>query len=124
MCWGEFRSRRDSDDDPRAELADMLAQWKQDPVALRARFDRNGDGQIDRDEWETARTAARAELDAQRAERAEQPAVDAIARPEDGSSFLLSVLTEQQMMTRARWMAILGLGMGLGGLALVASALR
>jgi len=121
---GEFRSRRDSDDDPRAELADMLAQWKQDPVALRARFDRNGDGQIDRDEWETARTAARAELDAQRAERAEQPAVDAIARPEDGSSFLLSVLTEQQMMTRARWMAILGLGMGFGGLALVASALR
>jgi hypothetical protein len=36
----------------------------------------------------------------------------------------LSVLTERQMMTRARWMAILGLGMGLGGLALVASALR
>lgn len=122
---GEFRTRRDSDDDhPRAALADLLAQWKQDPARLRERFDRNGDGQIDRDEWETARTAARAEVDAQRAERAEQPAVDAIARPEDGSSFLLSVLTERQMMTRARWMAILGLGMGLGGLALVASALR
>ena len=121
---GEFRTRRDSDDDPRAELAAMLAQWKQDPVALRERFDRNGDGQIDQDEWELARTAARTEVDALRAQRADQPAVDAIVRPEDGSSYLLSVLTERQMVAQARWMAVLGFGMGLGGLLLIASAIR
>ncbi|HXF07577.1 MAG TPA: GIDE domain-containing protein [Candidatus Acidoferrales bacterium] len=122
---GEFRTRRASDgDNPRAALAAMLAQWKRDPVALRERFDRNGDGQIDQDEWELARTAARAELDALRAQRADQPAVDAIVKPEDGSSYLLSVLTERQMVAQARWMAVLGFGMGLGGLLLIASAIR
>jgi len=122
---GEFRTGRESDDDdPRAALAHLLAQLKQDPVALRERFDRNGDGQIDQDEWELARTAARTEVDALRAQRADQPTVDAIVRPEDGSSYLLSVLTERQMVAQARWMAVLGCGMGLGGLLLIASAIR
>jgi hypothetical protein len=122
---GEFRTRRASDDDdPRAALSHLLAQWKADPAALRARFDRDGDGQIDLHEWELARTAALAEVDALRAQRADQPAVDAIARPEDGSSYLLSVLTERQMVAQARWMAVLGIGMGLGGLVMIASAIH
>ena len=122
---GEFRTRRQSDDDdPRAALAHLLAQWKRDPAALRARFDRNGDGQIDQHEWELARTAARAVIDALRARQADRPGVDAIVKPADGSAYLLSVSSERQMITQARWMAVLGLVMGLGGVMMVASAIR
>lgn len=35
----------------------LLSQWKRDPERMRA-FDRNGDGEIDMQEWESARTLA------------------------------------------------------------------
>lgn len=40
---------------------EILRTWKQDRRALLARFDRDWDGEIDAEEWEQARQAARAE---------------------------------------------------------------
>lgn len=39
-----------------------LSQWKADHASLLARFDRDGDGQIDLAEWEVARRAAKREV--------------------------------------------------------------
>ena len=45
---GEFRTRRIQDEqNAKAQMIQRLAEWKQDPQTLLARFDRNGDGQID-----------------------------------------------------------------------------
>ena len=45
------------------DVAERLAEWKNDRAALLARFDTNGDGEIDLDEWEAVRRAASDEVD-------------------------------------------------------------
>ncbi|RMF48439.1 MAG: hypothetical protein D6751_00210, partial [Deltaproteobacteria bacterium] len=45
----------------RVRLVERLRQLKGDPVAMR-RFDSNGDGHIDDDEWQAARSAVEREL--------------------------------------------------------------
>ncbi|WP_449424944.1 hypothetical protein, partial [Rhodanobacter lindaniclasticus] len=42
--------------------ADLLAAWKRNQAALVTRFDTNGDGRVDGDQWEVARTRAHAEV--------------------------------------------------------------
>ncbi|MEX1665342.1 GIDE domain-containing protein [Zhongshania arctica] len=46
-----------------SEMAKILAEWKQDYDSLINRFDRNGDGEIDLQEWELVRTEARRHLE-------------------------------------------------------------
>jgi hypothetical protein len=43
-------------------IRERLSQWKADHATLLARFDRNGDGQIDLAEWEVARRSAKREV--------------------------------------------------------------
>lgn len=49
--------------DKRADMAELLAEWKRDKRALLARFDTDRDGEISLDEWEHARKAAADEVD-------------------------------------------------------------
>jgi hypothetical protein len=61
LCLGQFESEQGSS---RAEIAEvdtrqLLAQWKQDREKLLKNFDANGDGEIDMNEWDHARQAAR-----------------------------------------------------------------
>lgn len=46
-----------------SEMAKTLAEWKKDYDSLINRFDRNGDGEIDLQEWEQVRTEARRQLE-------------------------------------------------------------
>lgn len=45
-------------DQGRARMAELLSEWKQDHERLLSRFDTDGDGNIDMDEWEAARQQA------------------------------------------------------------------
>lgn len=127
---GEFCTRRAQEgQDVRAQLIQRLAEWKRDPDGLRARFDRNGDGQIDSAEWEMAREAARAEteaaqMEAAQMEAARQPESDWVVAPSDGTPFILSVKSEANMLQQARWTALAGLLAGLIGLILMVHFLR
>ncbi len=47
-----------------AEIAALLAEWKQDQAALAERFDRDRDGHVSLGEWEHAREEARRTVDA------------------------------------------------------------
>ena len=49
--------------DRRADMAELLAEWKRDKRALLARFDTDRDGEISLGEWEHARKAAADEVD-------------------------------------------------------------
>ena len=52
--------------DTAAQVRDLLAEWKRNHSELLARFDLDGDGEIDLREWELARAQARREVMRQR----------------------------------------------------------
>lgn len=58
---GLFRTIVDTRQTLDVRVRELLHTWKQDRRGLVARFDRNGDGQVDVDEWELARDAAQQE---------------------------------------------------------------
>ena len=72
------------------QVSRLLADWKKDDAALRRRFDRNGDGDIDVDEWEEAQRAAEAEVGASFPEDARPSELYVLDRPPEGHPFLLS----------------------------------
>ena len=82
-----------------ADAGALLRDWKADPAALLARYDRDGNGAIDVDEWEHARRDAHAEITARRATRdAAPPAVDVLSRPPvAGQPYLLAARHEQDL---------------------------
>jgi hypothetical protein len=61
----------------------LLAEWKRDPAALKARFDQNGDGDIDLDEWENARSAAQKEVHARHRDTRNMPDAHILRAPRD-----------------------------------------
>lgn len=88
---GDFVSLGGDDGfDARLELSDLLSDWKAEPETLRRRFDANGDGTIDADEWSGAVRAAHGEIDEKlRAARA-RPARHALVRPKHGKPCLIA----------------------------------
>lgn len=98
---GEFRTRSGAVEfDGRAELNALLAEWKQDKPALHARFDLNGDGVLDMQEWMLARQAARREVAKKKREAHAQPDIHLIGQPRDGKLFLISNLAPEGLSRR------------------------
>lgn len=106
-------------------LAERLEQWKADRAGLLARFDLDGNREIDLKEWELARQQARQELRQQQAEEAATAAaaeLQRIAAPADGRLFLISDLEPESIARRfklwAGWhLLLLGSAAALGRLA-------
>lgn len=122
---GELRTHREQDgQEARAQFLQRLAEWKRDPDSLQARFDRNGDGQVDLMEWEMARAAARADVETARVRDGRQPEMNWIVAPRDASPFILSIKSEERMLVHARWAAVSGLLTGLVGLILLVHLLH
>jgi len=95
--------RRDKVDEA-AEVRDLLASWKQKPNALLARFDENGDGEIDMQEWQQVMDAAQQEVTASFSERLVQPEIHTISKPLDSRRpFILSVESQQAISKKYRW---------------------
>ncbi|MCW5623882.1 MAG: hypothetical protein KIT73_04085 [Burkholderiales bacterium] len=106
---GEFRSAGPTIDPAslRRELDAVMTEWKQDRPALLARFDADGNGELDPHEWERARQAVQAEAK----RRASTPSPeDALSRhrmgaPEDGRLYLISDRDPADVASRFRWWA-------------------
>lgn len=122
---GEFRSHSGADLalNTRQDLAELLNDWKADMPGLLKRYDRNGDGQIDLQEWEQVRQdAQKAVTEQQQALRA-SPQSHHIGRTGNGQPFLISSLPPEKLGRRFRWWAyahsavflaaLVGLGTGL-----------
>lgn len=97
----------------------LIVDWKRDFQSLLARFDRNGDGQLDLAEWSEVRAAAALAAASETAALKAAPLVHSLHRPPHrGLPFVLSDHHENQLSGRLRRRALGSLaGMLLGGLA-------
>ena len=110
-----------------SDVAQILREWKADKAQLLARYDRNGNGEIDMDEWEQARQDARQEALAHHQAAAVAPAVDLLAKPRTGGQpFLLAAANEDELRGRHQRHLIGGLvvAVGLGALGAWALLIR
>ena len=85
---------------------DLLVAWKRDRAGLLKRFDANGDGAIDLDEWERARQAAEREAMAALRERQQHPEHNLMKKPSYGRPYLISCIPQEVLVTRYRRWAI------------------
>lgn len=88
------------------EVRALLSHWKRDQASLLARFDANQDGNIDLDEWETARRAALLEVSKARHQRSVKPGLDVLSHPPDKRPFLLAALPQPKVAKRLRGSAV------------------
>jgi hypothetical protein len=82
------------------DVSALLAEWKKDPAMLKKRFDLDGNGEIDMQEWELARKSAHREIEKQHREIRAQPGVHVIRAPKDRRPFLISTLSPQALKKR------------------------
>jgi hypothetical protein len=104
---GELRSHSEAGEIDN-QVCELLARWKNDQAMLRKRFDRDHDGHLDADEWEAARAAARAEVEATVLHSAiERSSV--VAETTHGEPFLIAPFDETQLLRRGQRFAALAL---------------
>jgi len=106
--------------DHAGDVSALLAMWKANQPALKARFDLDGDGTIDLKEWELARRAAVREVRRRHDEIRSTAGHHVLARPADGRVFLLSNLDPDKLARRyALWTGMqLCIALTAGGTAL------
>ncbi len=100
---GDFVTHRASEGLNAAEdIKQMLAAWKQDQPALLRRFDLNGDGQLDMQEWALARRAARREVARHHQELRNHDDLHLVRRPLT-RLFLISNIDPARLARRFLW---------------------
>ncbi len=90
-------------------LRAVIANWKQEYEQLLERFDANGDGTLDADEWQQVRTAARVQAEAELAKLQAAPDVNVLAQSPVGHPFLLSGKNEEKASRRYLWHCVFSL---------------
>ncbi|MDE2448565.1 MAG: hypothetical protein KGO22_06305 [Gammaproteobacteria bacterium] len=103
---GELRSRSVVESIER-EVGKVVVEWKHDQAGLLARFDRNHDGQLDAGEWETARAAAREQVEASLATK--DARVSVVGQTTHGEPFLIAPLDGKHLVSREKHRAALAL---------------
>jgi hypothetical protein len=94
---GGAASRFDKD----AAVGERLREWKRDQAAMLKRFDENGDGEIDADEWGEARAEAEREVVAEQNQGGGPPPVDVLGRTRDRRRpFVIAAGTEDEIVDR------------------------
>lgn len=89
--------------DERAEVSELLAEWKKNRDDLHARFDANRDGEIDLLEWEKARLEAQHEVRQRHADIRTRTGVHLLRRPHDRRLFLLADELPEKLGKRFAW---------------------
>ncbi|MGA7594426.1 MAG: hypothetical protein WCA64_04440 [Gallionella sp.] len=99
---GQFRTQGGSslEFDTREEIGALLVEWKRDKPALLKRFDLDGNGTLDMQEWMLARSAARREVAKMKREAEAQTDINIIGRPREGQLFLVSNLDQARLSRR------------------------
>jgi hypothetical protein len=83
--------------DKNADVAELLAAWKENKGVLLQRFDLDGNGEIDVQEWELARRAATREIEKQHREIRAEESTHVMRAPKNERPFILSNLSPQQL---------------------------
>jgi len=93
----------------------VIREWKGDFAGLLQRFDSNGDGRFDEDEWQRVREAAGQEAERRQREQAALPIQHRMGRPRESLPFVLSSHGEEVVTRRFRWQALGGAVLCLAG---------
>lgn len=108
LGWFQSRGGGREATDGQSVARKVLSQWKADYPDLLSRFDRNGDGELDMQEWERVREAAAQEAVRQIQVSDQAPVVHMMAKPRlSGLPFILSDHHEehlsQHLRRQSRW---------------------
>lgn len=110
---GQARPAREVGAGLRGRAAEMLRRLKLDPHALR-RYDTNGDGRLDADEWQTARDDAERLAAAEQLGGQRQPGIDQVllGKPPRGPFLIAEGQTAGELAGKYGWLggALLVLG--------------
>jgi len=93
------------------EVGKIVVAWKHDPTALLARFDRDHDGRLSVEEWEAARAAARAQVEASLA--SDVARVSVVGQTTHGEPFLIAPLDARHLVRREKQRAAFALAASL-----------
>lgn len=74
----------------REEIGETLAEWKKNRPQLLARFDLNGDGEIDEREWQLARAQAKRDVEKHHRDMRARPGFHVLRAPENDRRFLIT----------------------------------
>lgn len=101
---GEHRAigGANSDFDARADLHALLSEWKRDKAALLRRYDADGNGEIDGEEWARARRDAEAAVRQQHLEIATRDGFHVMRRPAHGRLYLIANLPPARLALHYR----------------------
>jgi hypothetical protein len=118
---GEFRTLGSTDMalSASADVSALLGDWKKDRAELLRRFDADGNGEIDLQEWEVARRQAIKTVEQQHHEMRQTSELSVVRAPADGRMFLISTLPPHRLRQRYFWWSLFHLGvalLGAGGL--------
>jgi hypothetical protein len=89
------------------EVGKVVVGWKHDQAALLARFDRDHDGQLDAQEWEAVRAAARQQVEATLGTKDARLSV--VGQTTHGEPFLIAPLDAQRLVSREKHRAAFAL---------------
>jgi hypothetical protein len=89
--------------DKRSDVSALLREWKRDHKRLVTRFDSNGDGSIDLEEWETIRRTASQEVDKQHRELRLSPDIHLLRAPRDARPLLISNREPDSLARQYHW---------------------
>jgi hypothetical protein len=104
---GGFRTSSGAPASRDEQIRALLADWKRDSDDLHRRFDADGDGRLNLDEWERARGEAQREVDERVISRPAIEAIHTVARPDKAQLYLIAAFPEGQLATRYRRRAAL-----------------
>lgn len=105
---GYFRTQRAmvGHFDEKAELNELMREWKQDQALLQRRFDINKDGRIDATEWEAARRVALKQVRRDLIDHNMPPGLHVLSRPLDGRPFMISGVPQARLINRYRLLTV------------------
>jgi len=108
------------------EVASQLSIWQADKPSLLRRFDRNGNGVLDPDEWEMMHREAMRIAKHKQVKELAAPIVHRVMAPDNGYHFLISSKPPQKLASHYRFWRSFGLGLflGMGVLGLWLAGLR
>jgi len=88
----------------------VIREWKQNYSEILKRFDQDSNGEIDLQEWEAVRDAARQEAETRRQEMARLPTAHALSRTSDKHHpFIISTFSQKTLAKKFRYYALFNL---------------
>jgi len=89
--------------DMKEAVRQVVNEWKADYQSLLVKFDVNGDGEIDLQEWQQVRAAAKLDAEKLKQEHQDAPTINMLAKPPGHYPFLLGTKSQEELAKRYRW---------------------